>query len=358
MPPTPRVARDPYITRADSRVSPAEMLRRHQPPESTSGEGQTVVVQDSGLDVDHPWIRDSVADVEFHDFTGEGRGDAVGHGTATTDVATRYAEGATVVVHRVFGQQGSGGFEPFRKSFEWAREHADEVVGDGPPVPFNMSWGTNRQSREIDNYVNELANLGYIPVASSGNTGGSTGSPATARTAISVGALEEQGERMTNFSSWDTDSRAEPGTEGVPEVCAIGKDVVLARADGTSMGRVVDEKRVVASGTSFSAPFVTGVALDLVRRHGMRAVPLLRRLERTADDIPGTARDGLGRTNWQAAARPQESPAGEGTLRVADFPGVDTLALVDGDFLPEGAYDVTVHEESGSTWDVSATRRN
>lgn len=345
-----RIRLDPWITTAESAVSIDEMVARHTPPSQTSAEGLTVIVQDSGLDATHPRIEKNTRDTTVRDFSGAGKGDAVGHGTATADMATRYATGAHLRAHRVFGQTGSNsGFSPFRQSFEYAIKHADEIIGDGPPVPFNMSWGTSRKVPEIDNYVNELARVGYIPVAAAGNTGGSTGSPATAKYCISVGALQEMGKRMTNFSSWDQDSQEDPGFAGVPEVAAIGKNCVLARASGTSMGRVVDSDTVVASGTSFAAPFVTGVVLDLVRRRGWDAKRMLHELEASVNDIPGTARDGLGRVNWQAATNRRdkgengrdgngESQTAEATVYSPPWSDEDWVH-VDADVLDDGEYE-------------------
>lgn len=299
-----RLRIDPWITTGEEYVDIEEMKSRHNPADSMSGEGITTVIQDTGLDESHPRIKENVKSVKFKDFTGEGKGDAIGHGTAVTDMATRYADDQDIVVNRVFGNKGSGSFGPFKKSFEWIIDHADELK----PAVLNMSWGAKRKVSKIDQYVNTIAKKGIIPVAASGNSGGKTGSPATASHCISVGALQEKGEKMTNFSSWDMDSEPDPGMEGIPEVSAIGKNVLLARAEGTSMGRVIDKENVVASGTSFSSPFTAGTTVDYVRRYYDKLTKALRALEKAATDIPGTARDGLGRVNWKKTVEGEDSP--------------------------------------------------
>lgn len=326
---------DPNITSTDSQVDPDEMLDRHTPPKEMSGEGTTVVVQDTGLDPDHPRIEENVGNVEYHDFTGSGEGDAVGHGTMVTDLATRYASSADVIVNRVFGTSGSTGFEPIGQSFEWVLDNADRIDA------LVMSWGASEKSSAIDNMVNEIARAGVVPFAAAGNSGGAPGSPATAKYAVSVGALQEGGDRMTNFSSWDQDKDADPGLPGVPDVCAIGKNVVGARADGTSMGHIIDENNVVASGTSFSAPFTAGVGLDLIRRGGQSTKELLIRLEQSATDIPGTTRDGLGRVNWAGAIESdggiEEPETTDATVWSLPW-GKEDFVHVNADTLDDGEY--------------------
>lgn len=339
---TLRIATDPYITSTDSAVDRAEMLNRHDPPDAMSGIDTTMIIQDSGLDVDHPEIQAQTNDIAFQDFTGEGEGDAVGHGTMVTDLATRYATGADVVVNRVFGDSGSGGLQPFLDSFEWINEHAAALR----PAVLVMSWGARSRVPAIDQRVNEIARKGIVPFAAAGNSGGATGSPATARYAVSVGALQEQGERMTNFSSWDQDSNPDPGLPGVPEVCAIGKNVIGARAEGTSMGQIVDDEHVKASGTSFSNPFVAGVGADVLSRldvpDGFDAREMVLALEKAAQDIPGTARDGLGRVHWERTVDGEgELPPPSVAATVYDLPvvGGDLIHLQE-DQLEGGRYRV------------------
>lgn len=332
---TATITLDPYITSTDYRVRPGEMATRHNVAADMSGAGTTVLVQDSGLDPSHPDIELYVDDIEFHDFSGAGHGDDVGHGTMVTDTVATHAPGVDVIVHRVFGSEGSAGLEPFMDSFRWAEAHADHIDA------IVMSWGTSQRVIEIDGYVNRLADKGVVPFAAAGNSGGTGGSPATAKRAIAVGALQGYGNQMTNFSSWDQDGEPDPGLGGNPDVCAIGKNVVGARASGTSMGIPIDEYHTVASGTSFSNPFVAAVGLDLLRREpGLSPGEVLHRLESTADDIDGTHRDGLGRVNGQRAVGGGDTHTVNATVWSTPSGGGDDFIHVDRDVLDDGEYEV------------------
>lgn len=333
-----RIRTDNALTNTKNLVNNDEMKAIHGGvPQDASSEGLTVLVQDSGIDTSHERLMQQVGSVEFHDFTGAGDGDAVGHGTLVSDLSTRVASGADIIVHRVFGQKGSGGFEPFRKSFEWMLDNPDAFDA------FVMSWGVSGKTvGAIDDYVNRIAKKGPIPFAAAGNSGGATGSPATAKRAVSVGALGAEGMRMTNFSSWDQTAGAGRGFTGVPEVSAVGQSVVGARAEGTSMGRVVDENTTAASGTSFSNPYTANVGLDLIRRQpDITPRELILILEKSASDIQDTNRDGHGRLNWQKAAEmadamgKSETVAGTVWSLVSerDWIQLDAHVLSDGEYV-------------------------
>ncbi|WP_343161021.1 S8 family serine peptidase [Halogeometricum sp. CBA1124] len=118
-------------------------------------------------------------------------------------------------------------------------------------------------------------------VVSAGNTGETSGSPATAMDAYGIGAMTEERE-LTRFSSYN------PGAVENPDTVALGKDVRLPRATDTSLGTVLDDDYVKASGTSFSAPIATA-AMNLFVEVRKRASELP--FERTAVDIPGTPED-------------------------------------------------------------------
>lgn len=297
---TAQVRTDPRITSTDGRASPGEIEEWHDVLGDAGADGVTIGVQDTGLDASHPFVAERTAGVaEFRDYTGAGEGDGYGHGTLVADLATRYAAGAELVVHRIFGGSGSGA-DGIAASFDRAIELAER----GELDVLNMSWGyPEAQVDWVDEKVNELAEAGCVPVSAAGNTAGATGSPATAEKCVSVGALEEGAGRMTNFSSWDQDGGPNRGLGGVPDVCAVGRNVVGARAGGTSMGRPIDGATTKASGTSFSSPIVAGLVADLLRREpGLGVQGVVRALEGSADDIEGTHRDGLGSVDWDGAA--------------------------------------------------------
>lgn len=284
---------NPEITEADKRVDRDEMFKRHNGFEDVDGSGVNIAVQDTGLDESHPWVQKQTSDTEMINFTDESDKDKKGHGTMVADLATRYATGASVEMHKCI----PGDLDFIYNSFEKILDNPDNYD------VLVMSWAvTKTQVDKVDEYVNKIADEGIIPIAAAGNSHGDAGSPATAKKCISIGALTEHGESVTNFSSWDKDNDPEPGFEGIPEISAIGKSVIGANAENGSLGHGINGTMTVASGTSFSCPFVANLVVDIVQRLDDPTVKeVLVELEDTAVDIEKTSRDGLGRVNHEKA---------------------------------------------------------
>lgn len=241
--------------------------------DAPTGSGLTVAVMDSGVDESHE-VFDDVS-VEHHNFTRapDEPYDQVGHGTGVAGLIAQLSPGVEKIVDlRIFGESGSGNSRPIFDAYEWAQSHADELA------TINLSWDAQMRSPDIDREHAKLMNAGVQDVVAAGNTGDTSGSPATADDAYGIGAMTEAKE-MARFSSYN------PGATENPDVVGVGKDVKLPRASGTSMGTVLDEQYVKASGTSFSAPIATAAMnlyIEVVQEASQRA------FERTAVDIPGT----------------------------------------------------------------------
>jgi intein/homing endonuclease len=122
------------------------------------------------------------------------------------------------------------------------------------------------------------------------NSGSDGGSPATAREAFSTGAIDEN-ESPTRFSSFDPD-------KGNPDVAAVGQNVMMARANGTAMGTPLSDRYVKSSGTSFAAPYVTAAYVNALYRKRQKWHD---QFMNTADDVPGTPKDGGGVVRLQEA---------------------------------------------------------
>ena len=125
---------------------------------------------------------------------------------------------------------------------------------------------------------------------------------------------------------------------------AVGKDVRLPRAAGTSIGQVIDEQYVKASGASFAAPILSAAVLEYLSAGRERVV---RTFEGSAREIPDTPREGAGVLDLEAAfdraggTEPPDAPGRETTLEVVDTESGDVIVL-DADWLPEGTYRVEV----------------
>jgi subtilisin family serine protease len=276
--------------------------------------------------------------VEEHDFTGRGTGDEVGHGTAVAGLVSQLAPDADVVSLRIFGDSGRTGVKPIADAYEWLVDHADEVD------VANFSWGARSNDEGLNALHRRLLAAGVQDVVSAGNTGAEGGSPATAEGAFSVGALTKDG-AVTRFSSYN------PNRDN-PDVAAIGKNIKLARATGTSMGHVIDEHWVKASGTSFSAPITAGLAS---RYLSVADGDVMTRFEASARNIPETPEDGEGIVDiGRALAGDEGKPTTD--VRVWGLFGLDVV-LLDSDWFDSGRYEA-VRVDDRTVKLVGGGRRN
>lgn len=69
-----------------------------------TGKGQTIVVVDTGVLIEHPTLRNRVS--RCLDLTGEGNEDQHGHGTSVAAIAAAVATGADVISVKAIGRTG------------------------------------------------------------------------------------------------------------------------------------------------------------------------------------------------------------------------------------------------------------
>lgn len=328
-------------TMGDSVATPADAQRLHAWPDALADPDEPVrwAVMDSGIDPDlfdsHPWFETATLGRRY-DATGGDGGDMVGHGSGCASIIARNTPAVELWSVRIFGESGQSGQGVIRDAYEWLIDHADELDG------VNMSWGARSDVPAINALHERLVSAGVHDVVAAGNTGGEGGSPATSRKAFSAGAVDENGD-LTRFTSRDPD-------QDNPDVAAVGKDVKLARASGTSMGTPLDDQFVKSSGTSFAAPYTSAAyvnALYETRQSWDRA------FERVATDIPGTKADGEGLLKLQPALEGTEPdrPAPTADASVSAFSGHDTVFLA-ADWLPEGDTTARKLDETKDAVDV------
>lgn len=158
-----------------------------------------------------------------------------------------------------------------------------------------MAEGSHRSLfADVENGQQTLVEKGIQDVVSAGNSGGKSGSPATAKRAFSIGACTEDG-KIAKFSSYN------PNRDN-PDVTAIGVNNRLAQASGTSMGIELDGPWVKSSGTSFSAPEVAGMVAKYLDVHPESSPEtIMSDFEAAARDIENEPRDGAGLADYEAA---------------------------------------------------------
>jgi hypothetical protein len=247
---------------------------------------------DSGIHQDavdtHPWFEHATVE-ERYDATGSGTGgDNVGHGTGCASIIAKAATDANesldgslppVEFHdvRIFGGSGSTGMQTILDAYRYLIDNSEDID------LVNMSWGAQKDVSVINEPHKQLMEQGLRDVTAAGNSGGDGGSPATADGAFSAGALTEDGQ-PARFSSYNPE-------KGNPDVAAVGKDIKMARAPGTSMGKPLDDQYVKSSGTSFAAPYTVSA---YVLAYHVQARSWNRSFMQAARDIPDTPKDGGG----------------------------------------------------------------
>jgi hypothetical protein len=353
---TAEISTDPTITSSDGIVTPIDIAQFHGDTRAGSGEGIKLVVRDSGIDETHPLFESVGVNVTKPNIGGlpTNGEDNVGHGTATAGLWALMAPGLEEVISvPIFSKSGRTNMDTIERSYEYI---IDTFAGDNSEVMVNDSWGARREIAKIDDWHNEMERVGINSVAAAGNTDQQTGSPATAERAFSVSACRLDGS-MARFSS-PTDNLA-----------AVGVDIAVPQAEGTSMGQPIDEDNydaamnsiggewTKASGTSFAAPIVGGFASAYNSRPRADALsdpdavmPFEKAFLKTAKDIEGTKEDGEGRLDYHAAKETERPPEGDGertvngsVLDLGDAPMVpgNIIALEDA-VLENGDYEFTV----------------
>jgi subtilisin family serine protease len=284
------------------------------------GAGVKVAVLDTGVDATHPDLVGKVK--EAQDFSGSGgTKDNFGHGThvAATIAGTGAGAGGTrkgvapkadLLIGKVLGDDGSGAESWIIAGMEWAAAEGASVVNmslGGDPTD-----GSDPLSQAVDRITAESGTL-FVIAAGNAGADGTIGTPGTAPSALTVGAVDRD-DSLADFSS----RGPRLGDNGLkPEITAPGVGIVAARAAGTTMGDPIDELYTSASGTSMATPHVAGAAALLAQAHpDWKAGRLKDALVSTAKTNPDLSvyAQGAGRTDVARAFAQKVYATG-----VADF---------------------------------------
>lgn len=220
----------------------------------TMGEGVRVGIIDTGIDTDHPDLRNRIK--KCADFTGAGRDnveDENGHGTHVAGIIAAeknkigvigVAPKADLYVAKAFGKDGKTEFSSVIKSINWLVENKVQVI--------NMSFSSPATTKQYANLVSEVAKRGITMVCAAGNEGekafDNIGYPANYPETIAVTAVDVN-KHITDFSS----------VGRAAEISAAGKDIYSTYLDGTY---------ATLSGTSMATPIITG-AVAILQAKGL-----------------------------------------------------------------------------------------
>ncbi len=202
----------------------------------------TVAVIDSGVCAAHPDLAGRL--LPGHDYVenDDTPQDSYGHGCAVTGVIAAnddngigiagVAPNAMILPLRVLDGQGLGSYSNVAAAIVAATDAGAQII--------NLSLGGSAPSSVLESAVNYADAHGVTIVAAAGNTGGDLLYPAAYAPVVAVGSVD-QDLSLSSFSSRG------PGLD----LLAPGRDIL-----STS----VDDGYTTLSGTSFAAPYVSGVA--------------------------------------------------------------------------------------------------
>lgn len=240
--------------------------------EGSTGHGVTVAVIDSGLEVDHPALQGRVVEsvaVELRDgeptVVADTGIDLYGHGTACGGIILGLAPDVELVSVRVLGADLRGKGAAFLAGLEWAIERGVQVA--------NLSLSSKSEALfgAFHEVADEAAFHGVALVSAANNVRAAS-YPSLFSSVLSVAAHGDP-------DPWRWFHNPSPPVE----FGAWGVDVPIAWKDGGS---------TVATGNSFAAPHIAGLAALILAKHP-RLTPfevkaiLAATADRPGDPIPG-----------------------------------------------------------------------
>ncbi len=259
------------VVEGDAAQYAIAQLRLPQAHAVVRGMNVTIAVIDSGIDVRHPELANSVSD--SFDALGSKEGPHT-HGTGIAGAIVAHARlmgsapEARLIAIRAFAS-GSKGAEStsyvILRGLDYAAQHGAQII--------NMSFAGPKDPL-IERGIAATAGRGILMVAAAGNAGAKSPPlyPAANPNVIAVSGTDAQ-ERL--FAASNRGNHI--------AIAAPGADIFLPAPD---------EKYQITSGTSFSAAYVSGVAALIMERNpALKPGDVRAILTSTARDLGAPGRD-------------------------------------------------------------------
>jgi Ice-binding-like/Subtilase family len=314
-----------YAVLAGSTVTSTGPTSLHGGPPDL-GAGVTVAVLDSGVDLTHPDLQGRVIAVNVNK-TASGPADGFGHGTHVTgaivgrDSAGQYvgvAPGANVVSVKISDDAGVTYESDVLRGLQWIGQHQTNYNIRAVNMSLSAAVPQSYMTSPIDAATEGLWHAGLTMVASAGNLGTEGDAvwyaPGNDPLAITVGCLDDNQTIASGDDSLCVISSQGATEDGFakPDLIAPGRKIVSTLSSGVNgqpaalalafADRITaDRSHIRLSGTSMSAPMVTGsIALLLAQRPGLTPDQIKQILVGTATAYPGQT-DKAGTLNIAAA---------------------------------------------------------
>jgi subtilisin family serine protease len=254
------------LDRSDQRALPLDGTYSY----TSTGNGVSVYVVDSGIRADHVDLEGRVTGGHTSINDGRGTDDCNGHGTHVAGTVGGRAHGVAKAVRlvpvRVLGCDGGGTTSGVVAGLDWVIAHHQA----GAPAVANLSLGGGASST-LDSAVTSTIRDGVSVVVAAGNSGADAcqSSPARVGAALTVGASDR------------TDARASFSNVGsCLDLFAPGVGVLSAWHTSSTATATLN-------GTSMAAPHAAGAAAALLEREPALSPAAV------ADRLNGTATTGV-----------------------------------------------------------------
>jgi thermitase len=220
------------------------------------GEGIKVAIIDTGVDLQHPGLKDRLSDKsEWKDFVdndnipqdepGKGAkpGKAYGHGTAVAGIILQIAPKATILPLRALTPNGGGDLSNVIKAIDYAIEKGALII--------NLSLGSSISDLALSSELTYAKKQGVYVIASAGNNGKIDNADYPARLSFVDDAMTSVAGSTFGIGSIDKFDKLSSFT-------AKGNGLIAFAPGEQIYSFYPDGKMAYATGTSFAAPMVSG----------------------------------------------------------------------------------------------------
>lgn len=227
-------------------------------PHSQTSTNAAIAIIDTGVDLNHPDLN-VYKQVSF--IPGTSANDDNGHGTAVAGIAAAednsvgivgVAPGARLWVIKVLDSTGTGSISTIIQGIDYVTQNAKQIDAA------NLSFGCKCTSSALNLAINNSVSAGVTYVVAAGNSGEdmSSWTPANNPNVISVAAIADSDGKCGGIG---------PPTQYGPDdslasFSNFGSKVTLAAPGVDIYTTYMGSAYATLSGTSMSAPFVTGAA--------------------------------------------------------------------------------------------------
>jgi serine protease AprX len=312
-----------------------------------SGQTISVAVVDSGIDTSLPDVGGQVLAVNVNK-SASSPADGFGHGTHVAAIINSHdpngqyyglAPSTTIISVKIADDKGQAYESDLLRGLDWVRANRDAYHIRAVNLSVSSGVAESYAVSPVDALVERLWKDNVAVVAAAGNLGNAQDAvwyaPGNDPYAITVGCLDDNQSAATSDDSLCPISSRGITEDGFakPDLVASGRKVVSALSTGINgQGSVLAGEfpdRIIAdgghirlSGTSMSAPMVTGAIALLLQRHsGLQPNQLRQLLISTATSYPGQP-DQAGALNIPAALVASDHPASGDQYRPLPASGV------------------------------------